>query len=113
MTAWLFGWLRSPVKARLLECEISRSVLFSCRGSHKQRRTFKFAFGLEPVLKLSTWEAAALKIDFVSAAPDLVVIQCVVCRTGFCARLNRACVKLQSLVSLALQCHTRVPSFRT
>src|SRR5258707_13554970 len=37
-----------------------------------------------------------------------------VCGSVFCARLNGACVRLQSLIFLAftLQCHTRVVSFR-
>jgi hypothetical protein len=53
---------------------MSQSVLFSHRGSHEVRRTFDFAPGLKPVLKLLAWEAATLYIDFVSATPDLVVI---------------------------------------
>jgi hypothetical protein len=53
---------------------MSQSVLFSYRGSHEVRRTFDFALGLKPVLKLLAWEAATLYIDFVSATPDLVVI---------------------------------------
>jgi hypothetical protein len=97
----------------LLESEMSRPVFFSCRGYHKERRTFEFAFGLEPILKLTPWQAAALQINFVSAAPDLVVIWCVVCSGIFCVRLNGACVKLQSLISLAFQGHTRVLSFRS
>jgi hypothetical protein len=66
-----FGW---QIKDRLFEYEMSQSVLFSHRGSHEVRRTFDFAPGLKPVLKLLAWEAATLYIDFVSATPDLVVI---------------------------------------
>jgi hypothetical protein len=62
------------IKDRLFESEMSRSVLCSYRGSHEVRRTFDFALGLKPVLKLLAWEAATLYIDFVSATPDLVVI---------------------------------------
>jgi hypothetical protein len=85
----------------VLEFEMSRAVFFSCRCSYKERRTFEFAFGLEPILKLTPWQAAALQIDFVSATPDVVVIYCVVCRSIFCVRLNRACAKLQILIFLA------------
>jgi hypothetical protein len=49
-------------------------VFFSYRRSHKECRTFEFAFSLEPILKLMPWQAAALLINFISAAPDLVVI---------------------------------------
>ena len=90
---------------------MSRSVFFSYCRSHKACRTFEFAFRLEPILKLTSWQAAALLVNFVSAAPDLVVILCVVCRGIFCVRRNGACVKLQILISLGIQCHTQVPSF--
>ncbi len=53
---------------------MSRSVFFSCRRSHKERRTFEFAFRLEPIVKLTPWQAAALLVNFVGTAPDLVVI---------------------------------------
>jgi len=33
-------WLRSLLERRLLEFAMSRSVFFSCRRSHKERRTF-------------------------------------------------------------------------
>jgi hypothetical protein len=52
-----FGW---QIKGRLFESEMSRSVLFSYRGSHKVRFTLDFALGLKPVLKLMAWEATAL-----------------------------------------------------
>jgi hypothetical protein len=51
-----FGW---QIKNCVFEYEMSRSVLFSYRGSHEVRRTFDFALGLKPVLKLLAWEAAA------------------------------------------------------
>ena len=67
----------------------------------------EFALGPEPIIKLASWETAALEIDFVSAAPDLVVIRLVVRSNIFCVRLNGSWVKLQSLISFALRCHTR------
>jgi len=60
MAGGSFDWARWQVKGRLFEYEMSWSVLFSYRGTHKVRRTFDFALGLEPVLKLLAWEAAAL-----------------------------------------------------
>jgi len=59
MAGGSFDWARLQVKGRLFEYEMSRSVLFSYRVSHKVRRTFDFTLGLEPVLKLLAWEAAA------------------------------------------------------
>src|SRR3979411_431165 len=99
MTGGSFDWPGWQVKGRLFEDEVSRSVLFSYGGAHKARRTFDFALGLEPVLKLLAREAAALERDFVSATPDLVVIWCVVGRNVVCVRLNSVCVKPQSLTS--------------
>src|SRR6202040_2313265 len=96
---------------RLLEYEISRSVFFSCHRSHKERRTFEFVFSLEPIVKLTPWQAAALLVNFVSAAPDLVVILSVVCRGIFCVRRNGAYVKLHILIALGIQCHSLVLSF--
>ena len=58
--------------------------------------------GPEPILKFAAWETAALEIDFISAAPDLVVI-----RSGICARLLGFCVEFENLTSPALRCHTR------
>ena len=58
----------------LFECEMSRSVLFSYRGSHEVRCTFDFALGMEPVFELFAGEAAALQIDFVSATTDVGAI---------------------------------------
>src|SRR5258708_6250575 len=72
-----------------------------------------FAFGPVPIIKLIAWEAATLKIDFVCTAPDFFVTWCVVSRSIFRVRLNGTCVGLQSLASLAFQCHTRVLSFRS
>jgi hypothetical protein len=43
-------------------------VFFSYRRSHKACRTFEFAFRLEPILKLTSWQAGALLVNFVSAA---------------------------------------------
>src|SRR5260370_19384495 len=74
----------------------------------------EFAFGLQPIVKLIAREAATLKIDFIGAVPDFFATWRMVCGSVFCARLNGACVRLQSLIFLAftLQCHTRVLSFR-
>jgi hypothetical protein len=52
----------------------------------------EFALGPEPIIKLAAWETAALEVDFVSTAPDLVVI-------------------LQSLISLAFRCHAQALPF--
>jgi hypothetical protein len=73
----------------------------------------EFALGPEPIIKLASWETAALEIDFVSAAPDLVGIGLVICRSIFCVRLSGCCVKLQSLISLALRGHIRNLSCRS
>jgi len=34
----------------------------------------EFALGPEPIIKLASWETAALEMDFVRSAPDLVGI---------------------------------------
>jgi len=74
------------------------------------RRTLKFAFGLQPIIKLIAWEAATLKIDFIGSEPDFFVTRLVVCGNIFRVRLNLTCANLQSLMPLislafALQCH--------
>jgi len=73
----------------------------------------EFTFGPEPIIKLIAWEAVTLKIDFIRAAPDFLLIPGLVCRSILCVRLNGACAKLQNHISLASQCHTRVLSFRS
>jgi hypothetical protein len=37
-------------------------------------RVLELVFGLEPILKLTPWQAAALQINFISTSPDLAVI---------------------------------------
>jgi hypothetical protein len=37
-----------------------------------RRRTLEFGFGLQPIIKLITWAAATLKIDFIGAEPDFL-----------------------------------------
>ena len=91
---------------------MSRSVFFSCRRSHKEGRAFQFAFSLEPIFKFTARQAAVLLINFVSTAPDVLVIERVVSRAIFDARLNGAFVKFQILISLAFQGHTCVLSLR-
>jgi hypothetical protein len=34
------------------------------------RRRLEFAFGLQPIIDLVTWEATALKMYFIGAQPD-------------------------------------------
>jgi len=70
----------------------------------------EFTFGPVPIIKLIAGEAVTLKIDFICAAPDFFVTWRVVCGSILCVRLNGTCVKLQSHISLAFQCHTRVLS---
>jgi hypothetical protein len=74
--------------------------------SFEKSRLLELVFGLEPILKLTPRQAAALQINFVGASPDLAVNYCVVHRGIFCARLNGACVKLQSLTFLVFRSHT-------
>src|SRR3981189_754957 len=97
MAGGTFGW---QIKARLFECEVSRFVLFSYRGSHEVRSTFDFSLSLEPVLKLLAREAATLQINFVSATPNLVVIWCAAFRNTVRMRRDGVCVKLQRVSCL-------------
>jgi hypothetical protein len=82
------------------------SLLKAVPVSRERSRLLELVFGLEPILKLTTPQAAAFQINFVSASPDLAVIYFAVRRGIFCTRLNGACVKLQSLTFLAFRCHT-------
>jgi hypothetical protein len=52
------------------------------------RRTLEFAFGFQPIIQLTTWEAATLKMDFIRAEPDFFAAWCVVCGSVFCVGLN-------------------------
>ena len=72
----------------------------------------EFTFGPVPIIQFIAWQAIALKIDFIGTAPDFFVTWCVVCRGIFNLRLNGTRVTLQSRISLAFQCHTRVLSSR-
>jgi hypothetical protein len=74
--------------------------------SREKSDLLEFAFGPEPIVNLIAWEVATLKIDFICAAPDFFVTWRVDYRSIFCLRLNGACMNLQSLISLAFQCHT-------
>jgi hypothetical protein len=47
----------------------------------EQSELLEFAFGPEPIIKLIVWQAAALKVDFICAAPDFFVSWRVVCRS--------------------------------
>jgi hypothetical protein len=80
-------------------------LLKTIPASSEKSDLLEFTFGPEPIIKLIAGEAVTLKIDFICAAPDLVVIWCVVCRSTFCVGLNGAFVKLQNLNSLAFRCH--------
>lgn len=61
-------------------------------------RTLEFAFGLQPICKLSSWKATTLEIDFICAEADVFVTWRLVCRSIFYVKLNRACQKLRSLI---------------
>jgi hypothetical protein len=98
---------------RVLEFEMSRGVFFSCHCSQKELHTFAFALGLEPILKFMPWQATALKINLVSAEPDLVVIYYVVRRSIWCVRLDGARVNLQTFLSLSFHFQTRLLSLPT
>ena len=67
----------------------------------------EFALGPEPIIKFAASETAALAIDFISAAPDLVVIRFVIGSGIFCARLIGFCVEFQNLTSPALRWHAQ------
>ena len=53
----------------------------------------EFALSPKPIIKFAAWETAALEINFISAAPDLVVIRLAVRGGIFPARLNGFCVE--------------------
>jgi hypothetical protein len=72
----------------------------------------EFTLGPVPIIQFIAWDAITLKIDFIGAAPNFFVTWRVVCRSILSLRLNGTCVTLQSHVSLAFQCHTRVLSSR-
>jgi hypothetical protein len=88
-------------------------LLKTIPASFEKSDLSEFTFGPEPIIKRIAWEVVTLKIDFICAAPNFFVTGCVVCRSIVCVRLDGTCVKLQSLISLAFQCHTRVLSFRS
>src|ERR1700686_5182974 len=88
--------------SRVRAISLPKAIPVWCETS----RVLDLVFGLEPILKLTPRQAAALQINFVSASPDLAVIYCVVCRGIFCAMLNGACVTLQSVTFLSFRCHT-------
>jgi hypothetical protein len=72
----------------------------------------EFALSPEPIIKFAAWQTSALEIDFISAAPDLVVIRLVI-RSGISrAGLVGFCVEFQTLTSPALRCHTQDLSLR-
>jgi len=87
-------------------------LLKTIPASFEKRDLLELTFGPVPIIKLIALEAVTLKIDFIGAAPDFFVTWRVDYRSIFCLRLNGACMNLQSLISLAFQCHTRVPFFR-
>src|SRR5260370_30404569 len=86
-------------------------LLETIRVLREESDIMEFALGLEPIIKLAAWETTTLEVDFVSAAPDLVVIRRAVRRILY-VRLNGFCVNLRSLISLALRCHSGDLSFR-
>ena len=61
----------------------------------------------QPIIKFAASETAALEIDFISAAPDLVVIRFVIGSGIFCARLIGFCVEFENLTSPALRWPTQ------
>jgi hypothetical protein len=71
----------------------------------------EFTFGPEPIIKFIAGVAVALKVNFISAAPDFFVTWCVVCRGILCATLIQTCTKLQTHISLPFSCHSQVLSF--
>jgi len=86
-------------------------LLKTIPASFEKSDLLEFTFGPEPISKFIAWEAVALKINFISAAPDFFVTWCVVCRSILCARLIWTCTKLQTHVSLPFSCHSQVLSF--
>jgi hypothetical protein len=87
-------------------------LLKTIPASFEKSYLLEFTFGPEPIIKLISWLAVTLKVDFICAAPDFFMTWCVVCRSILCVRLNGTCVKLQTHISLAFQFHARVLSFR-
>jgi hypothetical protein len=67
----------------------------------------EFALSPKPIIKFAASETAALEINFISAAPDLVVIRFVVRSGIFRARLNGFCVEFQNFTSPALRSHAQ------
>ncbi len=67
-----------------------KTIPASCEKSD----LLEFAFGPESIIKLTAWEAATLKIDFICAVRDFVVTWSVAYRCLVCLVLNRCCVKL-------------------
>jgi len=43
-----------------------------------RRATIELVFGLQPIVELIAWKAAAFEIDFICAEPDLFKVWCVV-----------------------------------
>jgi hypothetical protein len=99
--------LRISISVSRIAAMLLKTIQVRCEKSDLA----EFALSPEPIIKLAAWQTPALEIDFVSAAPDLVVIRLAVRSSIFCARLNGSCVKLQGLTSPALRCHTQALSF--
>ncbi len=73
---------------------------------HWRRGALEFAFGLQPIIKLSSWETTALEIEFICAETDFFVTWGLVRRSIFYVNLNRACLKLRGFTPHVFCFHT-------
>jgi len=105
--AQLFICLLRRIAAAEFELLVLRLALTIWRACRR------VAFGLQPIIKLIAWKAAAFEIDFIRAELDLFTTWCVVSGSTICVRLKRACPNLRSLTSLApvLRCHIDLNPF--
>jgi len=87
-------------------------LLKTIPASFEKSDLLEFTFGPEPIIKLVAWEVATFKIDLISAAPNFFMTWCVVCRVILCARLNGACVVLQSHLLLPFNVMPKSSPFR-
>ena len=72
-----------------------------------RRATIELVFGLQPIVELIAWKAAAFEIDFICAEPDLLTTRCAVSGSIRWVSLDRACPNIRSftLLAPALRCH--------
>src|SRR5712671_4622690 len=100
--------MRASSQDRNVPTGCSWLMFFSLgRLAFLRHATIELVFGLQPIIKLTAWKAAAFEIDFICAEPDLFKTWSVVCGSDLWVRLNRACPDLRpfTLFVPALRCH--------